>query len=127
MEEKRLTCSPEVELNHACIMKNLETVRYILKNYPNVNVNWENSEHSHPLHQACIWGTREIVEELLKHPTIDISKKGIVQSTKISPLRRAINYKKLNFIEELIKYAVRNNIPKVINELSSHEKQKKSN
>ena len=56
---------------------NVEEVEEILRNNPNVNVNWssENDEGSTALIIACDNGHDSIVSILLAHPDIDVNQK----------------------------------------------------
>jgi len=57
---------------------NVEEVREILENHPNVDVNWKNEDwigHLAAMHRACRYGHDSIVAILLAHPGIKVNVK----------------------------------------------------
>jgi len=65
-------------LYDAAYQGKVEEVEEILRDYPNINVNWVNEEENgqpFALQQACSVGHDSVVSLLLAHPDIDVNQK----------------------------------------------------
>lgn len=95
----------------SCRNDDVEAVRYILKNFDNVNINATRSDGSAAIHIACSRGQHEIVELLLQHPKTDVNlmeekvvfRTGL-QKTPSFPILIAINRGHVKVVRELLKH-----------------------
>jgi len=74
-----MTNPVEKQLFDAAGYDRVSAVSSLLRDHPDINVNWTIPEYNHQtaLHIASILGHAEVVKLLLAHPDIDVNLKNI--------------------------------------------------
>jgi len=67
---------PVEKLYHAAYFDDASETSFLLRNYPDINVNWTDNEGWAPLHMASFNGHIEVVKRLLAHADINVNLKS---------------------------------------------------
>ena len=91
--------SLEIKVYNAALGGLVSEVSSLLRDHPEINVNWTNYEQWTPLHRASINGHVEVVKLLLAHLNIDVNSKNSYGQT---PLSLGCEYGHVSVVEVLL-------------------------